>query len=467
MEFVFNPSSVAIVGASSNLDSQANRNFLRPLLQLGYQGRIYPVNPNLSEVLGLKAYASVLDIPESVDIVVCAIPALLAPKLMDDCVKARAKVVSFYSAGFSETGEEEGRKLEETIVEIARRGDVRIIGPNCLGVHRPEVGLTFEPHGSRRNGPVSFLSQSGGNARDLILVGAERGICFGKGISYGNACDLNEADFVEYFGHDMDTEVVAAYIEGIKEPRRFLEVLTEAARQKPVIVLKGGTTEAGTRAVNSHTGALAGTREIWDILCRQSGAIQVRSLEEMVDCLLAFSYLKLPAGRRVGIVGIGGGASVQAADDCENVGLLVPAFSGHMIQGLRRFTPQAGIGLGNPIDTSADVYRNPALFAKTVKHVADFAEVDVIFVVFGLIYAAKHGGQALREQIDAIIEAGKGIDKPVAIVLRTGSILEAEEIARDLRIRCFEAGLPVYPSIRQAAQAVSYLILHGENHRGK
>ncbi|MBL7119874.1 MAG: CoA-binding protein [Dehalococcoidia bacterium] len=460
---VFSPRSVAVVGVSSNPNALANRNFLRSLLEFGYKGRIYPVNPHLSEVMGLKAYASVLDIPELVDYVVCAIPAPLTPKLMEDCVAARAKVVTFYTAGFSETGEEEGLELEKAIVDIARWGGVRVIGPNCLGVHCPKMGVTFEPSGSRESGHVGFVSQSGGNARELIIVGAERGIHFSKGISYGNAADLNEADFVEYLSHDKDTEVVAAYIEGIKQPRRFLRVLTKASESKPVIILKGGKTEAGTRAVSSHTGALAGGRRIWETICRQRGVIQVRSLEEMTDTILAFSYLKRPQGRRVGIVGIGGGASVQAADDCEDAGLIVPAFPRDMTQELRKFIPLAGVGLSNPIDTSADVYWDPALFARTIGLVANSDVVDVIFVALAVIFVAKRGGQGIGEQIAAIIEAGKGTDKPIVVVLRTGSVIEAEELACQGRKQCLEAGLPVYPSVGEAAQAVNHFISYHEN----
>jgi acyl-CoA synthetase (NDP forming) len=467
LEFLFNPRSVAVVGASSNPDSLANRNFIRPLLALGYQGRIYPINPHQSEIMGLKAYASILDIPEEVDNVVCAIPAPLTPRLMEDCVKAKAKAVTCYSAGFSETGEEEGLKLEKTIAEIARRGGVRVIGPNCLGVHHPEVGLTFEPNSSRSSGPVSFLSQSGGNARELILIATGRGIRFSKGISYGNASDLNEADFVEYFADDKDTRVIAAYIEGIKEPPRFLRALARVTQEKPVIILKGGKSGAGTRAVASHTGALAGSRGIWDALCQQAGVTQVGSLEELAGDILAFSYLKPPRGRRVGIVGVGGGASVQAADDCEATGLTVPPFPPAVVQAIREFTPQAGVGLGNPIDTSADVYWDPVLFAKTIRLVAGFDGVDILFIVLGLIYAAKHKVGMVDEQVKALIEAGRETDKPVVVVLRTGGLVEAEQLAGVLRVPCLEAGFPVYTSVRQAARAMDHLILCHEDRERK
>jgi len=461
--FVFCPKSIAVVGASSDPDSPTNRNFLQPLLDFGYRGEIYPVNPYLSEIMGLKVYANILDIPEPVDYVVCAIPAPLTLKLMQDCATAKVKVVTCFSAGFSETEEEERIKLERELVDIARQGRVRVIGPNCLGIHSPKMGITFEPRGSRESGHIGFLSQSGGNARELILAGAERGIYFSKLVSYGNASDLNEADFLEYFAHDKDTEIIAAYIEGIKQPQRFLKVLREATKAKPVIILKGGKTEAGTGAVVSHTGALAGSKEIWDTLCRQRGVIQVRNLEEMADTILVFSYLKPPRGRRVGIIGIGGGASVQAADDCENARLIVPAFPQEIRQELRKFTPSAGIGLRNPIDTAADVYWDPASFARTAKLIADYDGVDALFVMLNALFAVRRGVQTLREQIEAIIEVGQGTDKPLAIVLRTANVIEAEKLAHEVQGQCLKAGFPVYPSVGRAAQAIDHFISYHEN----
>ena len=412
--------------------------------------------------MGLKAYASILDIAEPVDYVICAIPVPLTPKLMQDCVTAGVKVVTFFTAGFSETGEEERIRLERELVEIARQGRVRIIGPNCLGIHFPKMGITFEPC-SIESGHVSFLSQSGGNARELIIMGAERGIHFSKAVSYGNAADLNESDFLEYFAHDKDTEIIAAYIEGIKQPQRFLRVLGEATEAKPVIILKGGKTEAGKGAVASHTGALAGSKETWDALCRQREVIQVHNLEEMADTILAFSYLRAPRGRRIGIIGIGGGASVQAADDCENASLTVPPFPWELRRELRKFTPPAGTGLRNPIDTSADVYWDPASFARTAKLIADYDGVDALFVMLSALFAVKRGVQTLREQIEAIIEVGKGIDKPLAIVLRTAGVMEAEKLAHEVQGRCIKAGFPVYPSVSQAAQAVNHFISYYEN----
>jgi acyl-CoA synthetase (NDP forming) len=463
LDYLFCPKSVAVVGASSNPESRTNQNFLQPLLTLGYPGSIYPVNPQVTEVMGLKAYANVRDIPEPVDYVICAIPASMTPTLIRDCAAARAKVVSLFTAGFSETGEEEGARLEREITEIARRGNVRLIGPNCLGLHCPGSGISLEAEIPRTSGGVSFFSQSGGNAREIILAGAERHIFFNKLVSYGNAADLNEADFLEHFARDKHTTIIGGYVEGIKEPQRFLRALSEATASKPVLLLKGGESDAGTGAVASHTGAVSGSRLTWDALCRQTGVIKVRNLEEMADAILAFSCCKPPRGRRVGLVGIGGGTSVLAADECENAGFTVPPFPPEVRQQLSEFIPSAGTGLRNPLDSAADVYWEPTSFARAVEIVAKWDGVDVVFVMLSATATLRRGLETVRAQLEAILDVGRRVDKPLAIVLRSGNIIKAEYMAREVQGHCIEAGFPVYRCYDRAARATSHLIQYHEN----
>jgi acyl-CoA synthetase (NDP forming) len=462
LDFVFRPASVAIVGVSSVTDSRTNRNFLKPLLECGYGGNIYPVNPRLTEIMGLKVYPSVLDIPGRVDSVVSGLPAALVPKLMAECARAGVKAVTCFSAGFSETGEEDGVRLEREVADIARRGGVRLLGPNCLGVHHPAIGYTFEAGGARSGGPVGFLSQSGGNTRDLILGGARRGVRLSKAVSYGNAADLDETDFVEYFAGDPDTRVVAAYIEEAKRPRGFLQALRRVSGVKPVVVLKGGRTEAGNRAATSHTSALPGSDRVWDALCRQAGVIQVGDMGEMTDTLIALSYLNPPRGRRAAVVGIGGGASVQAADDCEKAGLVVPPFPSDLRSELRAFTAAAGTGIANPVDTSPDVYWEPALYRETVRLVSESDEIDVILVLFACVQSVNRGVEELSQQVGAVLDVGRAAGKPLAVVLSTAGMVEAEKIAAEVQGQCLEAGFPVFPTMGRAARAVSHLASHAE-----
>lgn len=460
--FIFEPRSIAIAGATSNPLSVTNVSFLRPLLQSTYRGRIYPVNPSADEIMGLKTYATIQDIPEPVDYVICAVPAPATPKLMRDCVAAKVKTVSIFTAGFSETGEE-GARLEREVVEIARRGGVCVLGPNCMGLHCPKTGLSLDGSIPPESGPVGFLSQSGGNGQDMILALAERKIYISKFISYGNAADLNEADLLEYLGNDDDTRIIGAYIEGIKQPRRFLTVLKEVVRAKPVIVLKGGKSKAGTGAVRLHTGALAGSQEAWDALCRQVGVIQVHNLKEMTETIQAFVYMKPPRGRRTGIVGVGGGANVLAADECESAGLVIPELTPEIREELREFTPSAGTGLRNPVDTLTNIYLDPTVLAKTVKVMAGWDGIDLLLVVFPTLLGVRLGVQNLRHDIEAVIEVVKGTGKPLAIVLRSANFLEGDSVAWELQRQGIDAGFPVYWSFAQAAQAVNRLVSYYES----
>jgi acyl-CoA synthetase (NDP forming) len=465
VESIFYPESIAIVGASANPVNLGTKNFLEPFLNFGYAGRLYPVNPNYDEIMGLKAYASVRDIPERVDYVICVVSASRTPQLMQDCVAAGVKTMALYTAGFSDTGEEEGIRLERELLQIARRGGVRILGPNCLGIHTTGARVIYEPESNIRSGDVSFCSQSGGNTKDLIAIGAARGIYFSKVVSYGNAIDLNESDFIEYFAGDDETGIIASYIEGIKQPQRFARVLGHAALTKPVIILKGGQTEAGKGAAASHTGSLACSKELWDTLCRQKGAIQVRNLDEMADTILAFSYLKPPGGRRVAIVGVGGGLSVQAADDCENAGLVVPPFPPNVRQELRKFNPKEGTSIRNPLDASQNTYLDSVLFSRTLEIITGCDDIDAVLITLSARHAIiRQSVRVWMEQVEAVIEADKKFDKPFAVVLHSTNTPEAFGLSFEVQKLLYEAGIAAFPSVSRAAQAISRLIGYHESH---
>ncbi len=465
LEYLFHPQSIAIVGVSTEPEKAhiGGNVFLRALIEFGYKGNIFPINPKAKEVLGLKAYPSLESVPQGVDYVICSLPAHLTPQLMKDCAAKGVKVVSMYTAGFSEAGEE-GRKLEQELADIARQGGTRLIGPNCLGIYCPSTGLTITYDLSKEAGSVGLLCQSGGHSTELATMGGFRGIRFSKVISYGNAADLNEADFLEYFTKDNETKIIAAYIEGVKQGRRFLKVLRQAANKKPVILFKGGRSEAGNKAVASHTGVLAGNNEMWAVLCRQAGVIQVHSPEEMLDVLMAFLYLKPPKGQRVGIVGIGGGASVQAADECESAGLIVPTLPYEVRQELRNFTPEAGTSVHNPVDSSPGVFWTASQFRDTVRIVADYEGIDFLFIQRSIgirIFHERDEGKTW----DSIIAAGREIEKPVAMVLRNLDTPIGSRLFFELQRDCLEAGLPVYPTIGRAARAISKLIQYHDDRR--
>ncbi|UCD85254.1 MAG: CoA-binding protein, partial [Deltaproteobacteria bacterium] len=316
LEHAFHPRSVAVVGAS-DLPFSAGYFYLRHLLDYGYRGQIYPVNPNQRQASGLKTYPRLSDVPGTVDYVICCLPASKVLDLLTQCPQKEVKVVHFFTGRLSETGYEGAAELEEKILREARKLGIRLIGPNCMGIYCPKEGLSFGYDFPAEPGSVGVVFQSGGAATEFVRYASLRGVRFSKVISYGNALDLTETDFLQYLSKDPETEVIVSYIEGVKDGKRFLSALREAASAKPVIVLKAGRGVAGTRAVASHTASLAGSLRIWEGVMNQAGAVQANTLEEGIDLAVSFCFLPPFSGRRVGIVGGGGGKSVLSADEWE------------------------------------------------------------------------------------------------------------------------------------------------------
>ena len=454
---LFYPESVAVVGASNSMMSPGLM-LMQPLITSGFKGRIYPVHRDGGEVLGFQCYKSVADIPGPVDHVIVSIPAQYTPQLMQDCVTKGVKSAGFFTAGFSETGQAEGIELENEILQIARRGGMRLVGPNCMGIYCPSSGLAFCPDLSCQSGSLGLICQSGGNAIYLARTAASRGVHLSKVISYGNACDVDESDLIEYMTHDPETKVIAIYIEGVKDGQRFIRVLNEATKVKPVLVLKGGQTESGATTVASHTGALAGSTEVWDCLFSQTGVMQVRTLDELVDAALLFTYMPVPEGRRVAIIGVGGGASVLAADDCAKAGLTLPQLSEKTQLKLQELTPTAGYMFGNPIDTQA--FRvGPDEFANTIKTVGSSDEIDILLMhlAYDLMGASIDAMIELgftKYMVETMISSAKEAKKPAAVVLHFTNLPRSYQASSEEGQLCWQAGLPVFQSFGSAAIAI-------------
>jgi len=468
LEYLFHPRSVAVVGVSTVPGNFANEFVLQGLLQCGYQGEIYPVNRRVSEIKGLKAYSSLMDTPGPVDYLYVSIPASSVPQLLKESIAKGVKATAFYTAGFGELGDEEGRDLEAQIVEIARQGGIRLIGPNGLGIYCPRTGLAFSPTSSNNSGPVGALCQSGGVSLTLIDVCEPRGIHFSKLISYGNATDLNEVDFLEYFTNDPETEIIAAYIEGVKDGPRFVKVLKEAAATKPVLILKGGTTAAGKRAVSSHTGALAGDNDIWNTIFNQTGVIQADDLNELIDLLMTFRFMPPLKGQRLGVIGAGsgGGMSVLTTDVCERAGLIVPHLSNSVREELLKFTAKAGTSVRNPIDCVVSTAYDPKGIGQTIKVVASSPEIDALFIHFdsnGFTYT--HGLELLKAQAKSIIQTTQESGKPTAVVIRP--VAKWAEMVSQLEQKYLKAGLPVYSSETRAATAIAKFIQYHQKIKGR
>ena len=462
LEYIFHPRSIAVVGASSNPLNAVAKLFLDPLLHFGFKGELYPVHPTASEVSGLKAYPSILDIPGPVDHVICGIRADLTPNLMKECTAKKVNSIHLFTSRFSESGEMKGIRLEKEITEIAHQGKVRVLGPNCMGIYCPGSRISYESFFPRESGNIGCFCQSGGNSIEIVQFGSVRNTHFTKVISYGNACDIDEVELLEYFTGDPQTEIIIGYIEGTKDGKRLVQALRKATEVKPVIMLKGGVTEAGTKAAASHTGSLAGSAVIWDSVFHQFGVIQVYDIEELIDVALLFQHLKPVHGKKVALVGGGGGSSVLITDICEQEGLIVPSFPDELKMKLREIIPveaDPGTSVRNPVDTSSSG-PYPGIIPATLENIDNYANVDFTLFPIGLYLGAE---DRIANQINSIIAIKKKLNKPIIVVIRYNQVPQSGNMALDLQQKCVRAGIPVFRSFDRAARSISRFIRYYED----
>lgn len=457
---LFFPRSLAIIGASSDLRKYGGR-FLKALLAFGYQGQIFPVNLQEREIFGLKVYPSVRDIPQEVDLASVNVPAAAVPGTVAECLAKGVKGVEIFTAGFAEAGPE-GQRLEADLQKFTGQG-MRLIGPNCFGIYCPAGGLTILPGADfpRESGHVAFISQSGGLAARIGHLALGLNLRFSKLISYGNACDVNEADLLEYLALDPETHLIAAYVEGVRAGPRFFNLLKQVALRKPVLLWKGGLTKTGGRAVASHTASLAGEESTWAAVFRQAKVIKVNSLEEIVEVALAFTHLPENLGLRLGVVGGGGAISVAAGDACERAGLQVPALSPDIQEKLKKGLPPAGASFRNPVDLGSP-FPSAALLRSALETVAASPQVDVV-VIDQIILSGRRfypfGGEGDSEVVGIPIKIKERFGKPMVVIFpeiptKVEHIdLEIEQRqARDLYLA---AGIPVYYTLDQGVRAIA------------
>ena len=460
LEEVFSPRGVVVVGASPSGGFATG--VVQSLKAAGFPA-IYPVNPKYSEVLGLPCYPSIQAIPGIVDHVVVSIPAESALSLLDDCIAKGVKSVHFFTAGFSESGYTERAELERAMLSKARAGGFRIIGPNCVGLSVPKsrlvsgVGIPLEP------GPIAFISQSGGHAQNLPSYGSPRGLRFSKVVSYGNALDVDESELLDYFSQDLETEIIAAYIEGVRDGRRFMRALGEAADRKPVVIYKGGTTEAGKRAAHGHTASLTSSVAVFDALCRQMKTIQVDDIEELIDVLVALRFaIPLPRGTGVVLMGGGGGPSVLGSDEIEKAGLQMPPLSPEVQAELRQFLPLAGSIFVNPIDVAA--LASPEAMSATMRVLGKVPDIHAFVYHLGFHPTSRWGGGRfssaafLRPVIDTLRETRQANSKPILLVLHPALDLDGMKDFLTAQEAFVGAGFPVFHSLRQAAKAMARVV---------
>lgn len=459
LDLLFTPRSVAVVGASTNIDSPGH-DYVRSLREFGFRGPVYPINPKAEEIAGYRAYPSLAAVPGTVDLVISCIPAEGVLDLVDQCAGGKAKFLHLFTARFSETGDERAAQLEREVAERARRAGVRILGPNGMGVYHPAGGIAFRPDLPKAAGTVAFLSQSGNNAVEVAIRGAARGLKFGKVVNYGNGLDITPAELLHYLAHDAETEVIGAYVEGVRDGRAFFEALREAAARKPVIVHKAGRTRAGARSAASHTAALAGSHLVWSAALRQAEAIEVRSQEQLLDLMVAASLLGRPRGRRVAVVGGGGGRSVQSADACEENGLVVHPLPDSVRAAVRETAPLLAEWVQNPVDQS--ILAGSGLSSnRLLEMMIASGEYDAAIANVGedWFFGRPDAERRLRHACERLAAIAARREIPVAVVLgATETPVEWERRLVDSTRDFFvEQGIAVFPTVERAAFALGRL----------
>jgi len=353
LEHFFQPNSVAVIGASTDPNKVGHAVF-RNMISYGFKGVVYPINPNAENLLGHQCYPSVGAVPGPVDLAVVVVPAKLVANVMRECAAKGIDSVIIISAGFKETGPE-GAQLEREVGAIAREHGIRVVGPNCLGLVAPALGVnaSFAP-GMPQPGHVSLMSQSGALATAIIDWALEQGVGFSKFVSFGNGLDIEALELLRAWRDDEDTSVIVAYIEGLRDGGEFMKIAREVTAIKPVIILKSGGTAAGARAVSSHTGSLAGSEQAYDAAFRQTGVTRALSIGELFDYALAFAYQPLPEGPGAAIVTNAGGPGIMATDACERSGVLhLASPDKSTVDRLREKLPPAA-NFYNPIDVLGD-----------------------------------------------------------------------------------------------------------------
>ncbi len=454
LDRAFNPRCLAVVGDSK----KGNFHWLRN--ESTFQGELYSVQVNPESIegireLGVENYTSLLDIPQPVDLVIINVPREVAPQILDDCIRKGVAVAHFFTAGFAETGTEPGISLERLLTEKAEQANFHIVGPNCRGIFNPNIGLRqISEQYSGFAGPVGIISQSGGHAMTFSREAHLQGVDINKSVSFGNGIVLHASDYLEYFGHDPEIKVIGMYLEGVKDGRRFFNVLREVAAHKPVVIWKGGWTDDGGRAIASHTASLAVPRTVWDTAVRQCGAIQVNGMEGLIDTIKALLFLSPVLGDRVGVAGGAGGQSIAITDVLAAAGLKVPLLSQQSYDELDTFFSLVGGSYRNPLDT--DTGGNRRELARIFEILGRDPNVDILMLL-SRVGKFMFSTEQLEADIDAIVSIRQKTSKPVLAIQPYTTPEEMQE-ALEVIPRFQEGGVPVFPTMERGASALKNVL---------
>ncbi len=449
----FEPKSVAVIGASRN-PLKFGYSLLQNLLELKYEGRVYPVNPNADDVLGLRAYPRVDLIDDDVELAIIIVPADKVPEIMKDCARKRVKGVIICSSGFRETGEV-GRKLEADVVATAKAAGIRVIGPNTTGILNTANNFTssFVALPTLRRGNVAFIAQTGLFAAAAFWwIVSKQPFGISKIVGLGNKCDVDDAEILEYLAEDEDTRVIAIYMEGVRDGRRLFEAFKKVAREKPIIVLKSGRSALGMKASLSHTGSLAVRDEVFDAVCKQTGVIRVSGdLEELLDITKAFALQPLPKGKRVAIITVSGAGGVLAADECARQSLELAPLSNETLSRIRSGMPSWAV-VHNPVDIEPLFERiGPEESIKIALEAAfedDNADsIVVLFVAVPRLISFFN----VKNVVNHIIKNHMG-QKPILTHL-----IGFKDTVDSWTVQLEEENIPVYSSIERCVEALGHL----------
>jgi acyl-CoA synthetase (NDP forming) len=460
---LFEPKTVAVVGVSAKTMALPNV-FIRRLRKFGYPGEIYPIHPSAGEIDGLKAYRSLGDTPQPVDYAYIAIAAAQVPALLKDA-RGRLRFAQVISSGFGEI--EEGRELQEQLVQAARAVGARLIGPNCLGIYSPRGGVTFAEIGSKETGPIGIVSQSGGLGTDIIRRGFGRGLKFSGLVTVGNSADVSPNELLEFYLADAQTRVIGMYIESAKDGRRLFEILRHARAAKPVVILKGGRTRQGLAAVVSHTGSLAGDERAWVALSRQTGCVLAETLDEFIDMLHIFQALapRPQATRRVVLLGNGGGASVLATDYFARQGLDVSLFGKETVDALASMRLPPGTSITNPVDCPVGTFQQED--GRVAEQILDIiyrqGRPDALVMHLNM---SAFVGRSKPEVLDNLVQAALRVQSRhpgqahFLLVLRSDGEPVLEDRKRAFRASAVAMGIPVYDENANAGRALAAMQTH-------
>ncbi len=469
LDAFFNPTSVAVIGATKKVDKAGYvifKNFATNKQRGIFSGDLYPVNPNEDSILGFNCYASIKQITGPVDLIVIIVPAKAVPQVMEDAASKHVKAAIIVSAGFKEVGNAE---LEDQVVAAAKKGKVRVLGPNCLGIYYSKTGVDslFLPETKILTtgedvvatprpmpGTIAMITQSGafGVAALDYLTGRQMGVS--KFVSFGNKCDVTESEIIDYLLRDKETKVVLAYVEDIRHGREFIRIAKKVTRSKPVVVIKSGKSAAGARAAASHTGAIAGSDKIYDAAFKQAGIIRARDMEEFFDLGKALAMQPPAMGKNIGILTDAGGPGVMTVDECELLGLTVDPLTAETSEAFEKLKEKGTIlkiaATHNPVDLTGSVTDDQFEIAADLMF--QDSEID------GIIFLGLHHMPGLREKyIDGIAKISKKYCKPIVMC-----DIGETEMALYTRSRFDRLGVPSYTSPEDAARAMKALVTFGE-----